>query len=505
MIFSILHMIILYGSQTGNSIHISDLIQNTLLYGYNTDTIYNISKCSHNKQFYIEMDAFDFEKILEIKTMIFVCSTHGNGTEPFNMSKFWRILKNKNLPPGILSHLRFGIFGLGDSSYKSYNYCSKKLYNCLIKLGAQPLIRRGCGDSQDKEGFMTDFKNWIKELYPIIKNEVLVDANVYKKSVSLGYQARVLDIITLTPIDYENPVIELCFDIPDFKEYSVGDCLTVYPENYNTHEFMSFNNLDRSVFIDINSNYDYNSIPQPFFFLKLYLYTVNRAYVTEEIRNKIKEIYDNYDLYYDYVLLPRRTVFEVLKDFKINVSYDFIKQSVPLINPRYFTLTLKEKKYFITVSLVSYRTRLIERRKGLCSEYLRSLEKSSVLTVNIVSNNLNITNKKLLFICTGSGITLPRSVVNNYKDKEIFVYYGFRYKSSDMLYADEFKKENINFVPVSSREDGKYVQDIFKETFKLNIDEWSVFISGNSRLNNIVENMFNEMYKKKINFQTETW
>lgn len=498
-------MIILYGSQTGNSIHVSELIQNTFLYGYNTDTVYNILQNIEDKRFYIEMDAFDFEKILEIKTIIFVCSTHGNGTEPFNMNKFWKIIKNKNLPPGILSHLRFGIFGLGDSSYKSYNYCSKKLYNCLTKLGAQPLIRRGCGDSQDKEGFMTDFKKWIQELYPIIKNESIEDANIYKKSMNLGYQARVLNNIILTPADYENQVVELCLDIPDFKEYSVGDCLAIYPKNYNTLDFIKFNNLDISIYSDIKCKYDYNSIPQPFFFLKLYLYTINKLNVPEEIRNKIKEIYDSYDLYYDYVLLPRRTIFEVLKDFKVNISYDFIRQSVPLINPRYFTLTLKDGKYYITVSLVSYRTRLLEKRKGLCSEYLSSLLKSSIINVDVISNKLNMTNRKLLFICTGSGITLPRSVINNYKDKEIIVFYGFRYKSKDMLYTDEFKKYNIKFIPVSSREDGKYVQEVFKDTFKLNIDEWSVFVSGNSRLNNIVENMFIEMYNKRVNFQTETW
>lgn len=55
-------MIILYGSQTGNSIHIAKLIQNVILYGYNEDLIYNVDKELLPTDFTLDMDSFDFEK-----------------------------------------------------------------------------------------------------------------------------------------------------------------------------------------------------------------------------------------------------------------------------------------------------------------------------------------------------------------------------------------------------------------------------------------------------------
>lgn len=48
---------------------------------------------------------------------VFVTSTTGQGDVPANAVTFWKSLLRKKLPPTCLSHLRFTIFGLGDSSY----------------------------------------------------------------------------------------------------------------------------------------------------------------------------------------------------------------------------------------------------------------------------------------------------------------------------------------------------------------------------------------------------
>ena len=39
-------------------------------------------------------------------TVIFVCSTTGQGEEPDNMKQFWRFLLRKNLPPDSLQGMR---------------------------------------------------------------------------------------------------------------------------------------------------------------------------------------------------------------------------------------------------------------------------------------------------------------------------------------------------------------------------------------------------------------
>lgn len=500
-------MIILYGSQTGNSIHIAKLIQNVILYGYNKDLIYNVDKELLPTDFTLDMDSFDFEKILDIDMIIFVCSTHGNGSEPFNMTKFWKFLRKKNLPTNFLQHLNFAVFGLGDSSYKSFNFCSKKLYNCLLKHGAKPLIRKGNGDSQDKEGFMGEFKTWIKDLYYILPHYKLQNAKNFASCKNDLYSASINDIKILTPYNYIYPILEIKFDI-DIENFEIGDCLAVYPENYNYEEFVRYNNIKDNTLVKYIKKYcDFNSIPQIYFFLQLSLITDT---IAEEYREKCKEIYLNYDLYYDYILLPKRTIFEVLKDFKIKLTSNFMYKYIPVINPRYFTLTKKDFCYFVTISLVSFKTSLKEERKGLCSEYLKLLTKGSTIHVNIVQNRLNFSGKKILFMCTGTGITLPRAFVNYYSDlnffKKVILLYGFRFRDVDFLYKEEFENKGIEIYPAVSREDNKYIQDIYKTIKGLeNIDDWLIFVSGNSRLNNIIEKMLLDIYKKKIYFQAETW
>ena len=52
--------------------------------------------------------------------VVFVCSTTGQGDEPDNMKKTWRLLLRKSLPPDSLSQVKFAVLGLGDSSYQRW-------------------------------------------------------------------------------------------------------------------------------------------------------------------------------------------------------------------------------------------------------------------------------------------------------------------------------------------------------------------------------------------------
>ena len=52
--------------------------------------------------------------------VVFVCATTGQGDEPDNMKKFWQFLLRRNLPRDSLSHVKFTVIGLGDSSYQKY-------------------------------------------------------------------------------------------------------------------------------------------------------------------------------------------------------------------------------------------------------------------------------------------------------------------------------------------------------------------------------------------------
>jgi sulfite reductase alpha subunit-like flavoprotein len=75
--------------------------------------------------------AFDSYRITDLPQegcALFVVSTMGDGEEPDNMKASWRFLLRRSLPPGSLAGLRFGVMGLGDSSYPKFNAVARRLY-----------------------------------------------------------------------------------------------------------------------------------------------------------------------------------------------------------------------------------------------------------------------------------------------------------------------------------------------------------------------------------------
>ncbi|XP_036711415.1 NADPH-dependent diflavin oxidoreductase 1 isoform X4 [Balaenoptera musculus] len=83
----------------------------------------------------------------------------------------------------------------------------------------------------------------------------------------------------------------------------------------------------------------------------------------------------------EYCTRPRRTVLEVLCDFPHTagaIPPDYLLDLIPLIRPRAFSiassLLAHPSRLQILVAVVQYQTRLKEPRRGLCSNWLASLD-----------------------------------------------------------------------------------------------------------------------------------
>ena len=95
---------ILYGSETGTAESIAV-------------RLYRESKRYHFDSRVFPMDAYPAADIVNEELVVFVCSTTGQGDEPENMRRFWRLLLRKRLTADTLAGMKFGVIGLGDSSY----------------------------------------------------------------------------------------------------------------------------------------------------------------------------------------------------------------------------------------------------------------------------------------------------------------------------------------------------------------------------------------------------
>lgn len=123
-------IVVLYGTQTFTSKEVAERIWRT-------------SKALGFHGPVQGLDDYQISNLIHEEFVIFVCSTAGRGDEPENMKKFWKFLLKRSLPTNSLAKMKFGILGLGDSSYQQFNFVAKKLHKRLMQLGATPIIEVG--------------------------------------------------------------------------------------------------------------------------------------------------------------------------------------------------------------------------------------------------------------------------------------------------------------------------------------------------------------------------
>lgn len=123
-------VLVLYGSQTFTAQEIAERIWRSLkLLGFRGPVK--------------SMDEYPISRLIHEEFVIFVCATTGQGDEPDNMKKFWKFLLRKSLPANSLVRMKYGVIGLGDSSYTKFNFVGKRMHKRLIQLGATPLLDAG--------------------------------------------------------------------------------------------------------------------------------------------------------------------------------------------------------------------------------------------------------------------------------------------------------------------------------------------------------------------------
>ncbi|XP_045524664.1 NADPH-dependent diflavin oxidoreductase 1 isoform X2 [Pieris brassicae] len=158
-------IVILYGSQTYTSQEIAERIWRT-------------TKILGLKGPVQAMDDFPISKLIHEQYALFVCATTGEGDEPDNMKAFWKFLLRKNLPSNSLVNLKFGVIGLGDSSYDKFNFAAKKLHKRLLQLGAQPLLDTALCDYQHDLGHDAVLIPWLEKFYAKLNTAQKIDPNI---------------------------------------------------------------------------------------------------------------------------------------------------------------------------------------------------------------------------------------------------------------------------------------------------------------------------------------
>ncbi|XP_037819423.1 NADPH-dependent diflavin oxidoreductase 1 [Lucilia sericata] len=585
-----MHLLILYGSQTGTAQDVAEqLWRSSKKYGFQGPVL--------------PMDEFPIHKLVEQTLVLFVVATTGDGDEPDNMRNSWKFLLRRSLPSNSLENMQFACLGLGDSSYGKFNYAAKKLNKRLQQLGAKQIIPLGLCDDQHDHGLSAVALPWMDQLWRQLQQNIDINAktmNGLENAASVfRWQCKKLNerkeglinnedneqILwpykdvpekftlksnkrTTDPSHFQD-VRLLEFVTSDSINWSPGDIIQVQPHNSpkQVEDFFLWaqeHKLDftADTLVEISSIHD--DMPLPKCYSKpltveqmvTYLWDLSfrprqRAFellalnCEDELeKEKLLEFTtaEGLDDLINYINRPRRTILEVLQDFRhasSKLSLNVLIELFTFIQPRSFSIaSCKESGQLdLLVAVVEYKTKLSTPRQGLCSNWLKNLKPDTQIYGCIKSGTMKLPkdiSTPLIVVGPGTGIAPFRSIIQSlYINKSdslppaLFVFFGCRNSNKDFHFQEDLQKWQSEkcislYCAFSRDQDNKiYVQHLIEE----NADKLKplimqkgafIFVSGSSKnmpksvkeaFTKVVDNndaLIEQLIKTK-RYQEETW
>lgn len=402
----------------------------------------------------------------QMRAVVLVVATAGDGEAPTAMRPFWKSLLRKNLTQQALAGLQFAVFGLGDSSYEFYNAAARKLFTRLRQLGGQPIVPLGLGDDQARLGYLGGLVAWTASLLAQISKLDVVSKRSSVRGCSPGdmfcieqgegiesmsslvqlqsaHVATVARNERMTSADWWQDVRHLSFaldPLDPMTNYEPGDILAVYYENnrQDVDALLSMLSLPADQPIRIQALHDrqnrlasavttprilFTSLldicarPKRSFFRML----SNLAQNPEE-KAKLIELAspEGTDLYFDYCVRERRSHVEVMREFRsLVVDLPSLLSALPVLRPREYSIASAREVHpgqcDLCVAIVTHRTPYGRVVPGLCTHFLRNLHLGECMRYRILSGPLRDTQllqtSPLLLIGPGTGVSSMRAVL----------------------------------------------------------------------------------------------
>ncbi|CDW55060.1 NADPH dependent diflavin oxidoreductase 1 [Trichuris trichiura] len=448
---------ILYGSETGNAKDVATMIwRQALQQDLNVQL-----RC---------MNDFDLVQNTSVaQTVVFVCSTTGQGEVPDNMKTFWKCMLRRGVTWS-LDRWNVAVLGLGDSSYQRFNFAARKLHSRLFHLNANQIMELGLADDQHDRGYDQIVQPWVSQfwgkmakMYPDqVKDNV--GPPLYSPSYSIVWvddieqkpkrehlqmcisnrrppescpvMAEIVQNQRITDKGHFQDVRLISFDLKPNAPYNPGDVMVIQPKNLteSQNDFFSIVSIadpDKPFYIRPNVTgisvpelfsrqpltfrylvsdvFDLQAVPRRLFF------DILSHFAEDEMqKEKLLELSspEGQEDLHDYCTRPRRTVVETLRDFASTVSKVPLEAWFDLlgtIRPRSFSIAScinTHEHLELIVAVVKYKSRLATPRLGLCSNWLARLAPGAVVEAWIKQGSFLFPAIEVPVVLVGAGTGL---------------------------------------------------------------------------------------------------
>ncbi len=408
-------------------------------------------------------DASDYKgKNLAKEThVIIVASTNGEGEAPDNAIELHEFLQSKKAPK--LPNLKYGVIGLGDSSYEFFCQTGKDFDSYLSKLGATPFIDRVDCDVD----YEAPASEWKAKALDKVKDDLAAGPQAEVVQLPVGqasghsqynkqnpYTATLLTSQKITGRDSGKDVRHVEIDLEGSGlTYQPGDALGVWFDNSSELANAILGKVGLSGVESVDVDGESISIHSALV-SKFEITASNPQLVTKfaelSSSKKLQKLVEDKDKLREYA--TNTQVVDVLAEKKTKLSAEELIGLLRRLTPRLYSIassqTEVDEEVHLTVGLVEY-DKDDEKRFGGASSFLtQRLEEGGEVKV-FVENNNNFKlpqddNTPIIMVGPGTGIAPFRSFIQERDNRDAegknWLFFGDRTFTQDFLYQVEWQK-----------------------------------------------------------------
>ncbi|MXN90684.1 hypothetical protein GR160_05550 [Flavobacterium sp. Sd200] len=482
---------IIYGTETGNSKKVSSQI----LTGFKKNKIQAKS---------IDVFQYDVAKLAKETHVLFIMSTQGEGEFPQNAQAFYDKLSNSDIN---LSHLKYAVLGLGDTSYPLYCYAGELLDAALEKLGAQrllPLVKADVDYAETVAQWESHLKSAFESEGKTQATNTSISKSTAPTSHKTYYKGSISHKVILNDRGSNKETYHIEIQSEDVVSYEPGDALGIVPFNdeYTIQKILSYFKEDGSRKITLKDRTE----------------TINQWLAECNVKGlskrSIGQIASLLETVYDAEKADLNDILAVV-DIPAKVTIDSIIELLLPIAPRLYSISSSidahDGEVHLTVTLDTFKVK-DELREGLASNFLAHFPLNTPFDFYIHKNNnfrLPADDKDIIMIGPGTGIAPFRSFISHRDaigaEGKNWLFFGEQHFVLDFYYQTEIQEwlttGVLNKFDVAFSRDQQhkiYVQDRIKEK-AAEFDQWlqngaSLYICGQKHpMGTDVENTITEV------------